>query len=152
MSDDNEPDGSNESGSGLRKQLEAALAAQKASDKLLAGYVAKEMIASKGLKHVSAEDLAQVPLSEMEAKATELDAAKAAQAESLFRSTLASRGLEGDQLEQTLALLLGSSDEPASEVYGRIRSVGKVQAAPPASDIEKGLTGPDLIRATFQKK
>lgn len=152
MADDYGDESSNESGSGLRAKLEAALGTIKTYETELIGFKAEKVIQEKGLKHISAADLAGIPLNELDTKAPELDAAKAQQAESLFRSTLAARGLSGDQLESALAVLTGSAPEPASAVLDRIRKVGSVQAAAPASPTEQGLYGEDLIRAAVHAR
>ncbi len=72
-----------QTGGALRKELEKALADLNTLKTSNAEHMAEKVIRDAGLEWVTASDLAGVPTAEMVAKATELDTAKAAEAERL---------------------------------------------------------------------
>lgn len=139
-----------ETGGSLRTKLESALATNASLTETLVSYKAKDVIQAKRLKHVTPEDFKGVKLDEIEAKADELEVAKAADAERVLRSVLASKGLEGDELEAEIAQLLGSDDSKATEK--RVQTVSRINGDRPGAAETQGLIGPAKIQAHFAAK
>lgn len=94
-------------GSSLRKLAEDAIKANKELTTKLSAYEAREVISKLGLTNVRPEDLSGVAASEMEAKAKEVDSARAAQANELITAGLKSRGYSDADIAKFLE---GSTD------------------------------------------
>lgn len=149
--DDGSLDGT-ESGGQLRAKLEAALAANKTLTEEVLGFKAEKVISAKGFKFVTPEDLHGVGLDELETKAAEVEAAKAAQRESVVKQVLADKGLQGDQLDAALKNLLSPEQAQADAAIGRLAEVGRIQGNVPSTAGEQGLFGKSRIRAALAKK
>lgn len=148
--DDETVETGKESGGSLREKLEAALARESDLKAKVLSYQAREVIAEKGYKHVTPEDLKGVDLDGIEAKAEELEQAKAAQEAEVLKRVLGSKLGDGADVDAVIQGLLGGGDDQ-SAALDRIRSVGKVQGSPVAKDQDAaGLSGPELLRHAFR--
>jgi hypothetical protein len=151
MSDDFNSEDEKETGSTLRSKYEQAIETNKALQAELVEMKAKDLISSKGYKHLSVEDLSGVDLSELEAKAEALEAQKAAADAEAVRRVLAGRGLDDSQLDAALATILGSTEGGDSKALDRIAAAGKIVGTPPSAVEDETLYGPSRIRAAYAK-
>lgn len=136
----------NESGGALRTKLEEALRAKAEVDAKLAGYEAKDVISAQGYKYVTPQDLTGVPSTELAAKAAELENTKLDQAKAILRVSLAGK-VEADQLEATIAGLLGKSEVTEAQAAAlRLSTVSNIQGLPETGVDVNSLYGPDLLR------
>lgn len=140
------PDGSEEqqeSGSQLRAKLEAALSENRTLKSSLTQF------AVKGLRYVRPEDLAEVAVDQIEAKAAELEA----QRKSAEDEALAGRlGVPVEDLESALAKLAGTGEQPKSEqpvVRSPFASTGALGGTPPGSTPDPNLRGRSRIEAAL---
>jgi hypothetical protein len=144
MSGEHGSEESQETGGGLRAQLEAAIAEKAAAERALAETIAGNF------QHVKAEDLSGVPRSELAAKAAEIENQRKVEQETLVQSALKARGLTDDQIAELLA---GSgapapSSQPAPQ--GAPEILGRIQGTPPSAKPDtEGLVGPQRIRAAL---
>jgi len=144
----NEP----ESGKSLRDRLAEAERARRELETEVTGYRAKEIISSKGFTHVKPEDLVGVASTDLEKKAEEIEAAKAALESEVLKAALLRRGVSADEVEGAVAQLLGKSEEQdQSESLALLSQVSKV-AGTPAPRTNPDLFGPDLIEAELLQK
>jgi hypothetical protein len=140
-------------GSGLRAQLEAALAAVASLTSENVSYKAKELISAKGYKHVTPEQLKEVKPEELEAKADELEQAGAATEVAVLTRVLTAQGLSAEDLESSIKALTGTSQsDEAIETLSRVRSATQLTGTPPPKPGEevKDLHGPELIRHAYR--
>jgi hypothetical protein len=152
--DDDDTD-EQESGSGLRKKLEAAIASNKKLTEQLSTLRVKDLIVEKGLKYVKPEELAGVALDEIEKRATDLEASRRVERASIAREVFVSQGLEGDDLEAAVAdLVSGSSKEKSAEdeALERTSAARKVTGTPAPLVDTSGLTGQARLEAVFSKQ
>jgi hypothetical protein len=151
MAEDFDSEDEKESGSSLRKKLEAALKERDEALKVAIASKAQVLIGEKGYKHLTAEDLAGVSLSDLEAKADELEAQKAAADAAALRRVLEAKGFKDSELDQAMKGLLG--DEPdQNATQDRIRDAARLQGTPPPQIQDKGLMGRDLLYAAYAQK
>lgn len=137
-----------ESGGQLRQKLEEALAAKAAMEAQVFTLSAEKVIGATGLKHVKPEDLVGVPLAELEVKAQEVEATKAAAAEALLKEAVKARGVSDDQIDQVLSQLLGAAEKsPASAAHDRLNQLGHIQGKPLGSIPDPVEPGLDRIKA-----
>lgn len=95
-------------GGTLRKKLEEAIAENRKLAQRVATGEAKELISSKGYNLVKPEDLADVPLDQIEVKAKELHEQRLESRKETIREVLADRhGLEGAELDAAVEDFLG---------------------------------------------
>ncbi len=141
----------NESGGSLRTKLETALTDNAAMAQQLGHYKAVDIISAKGYKNVTPEDLANVKLGEMEAKAAELEEANGVRQAAAVRAVLSQKGLSGDQLDAAVADLMGPPTNDNGAALDRIRALGKVTGSAPSKDDDHGNTvfGPSRIKKAF---
>jgi hypothetical protein len=140
---DGVPDESgNESGSALREKLEATIEANKATAAELNRRVASAH------EFVTPEDLAGVPLDQLDAKAAEISQARAAERQALLVEELKRRGVAEDQLEAALANLgVKPQEQPAPS---QVASLGQLPGNVPAvNQVPEGVRGYDRIRAAI---
>jgi hypothetical protein len=143
MTGEAEPEGTQESGGALRAQLEAALAERTQWQSVAAAQTASRF------NHVTAEDLSGVPHDQLEAKATEVSAARVQERQSILESELAARGLTAEQITQALATPVTGKQAPSQP---NLEHLGSLPGGRPATVDFEGLTGPDLIRAAVSAR
>jgi len=131
-----------ETGGELRAKLEAALKDLNTLKASNASLTAEKVIRDSGLTYVTAADLSEIPTDEMVAKATELEASKAAQAEELAAKFLAAKGVTLDQIDGAAA-----GQKPA-ETATRVASLGSLQGTRPKPSFE-GKMAQDLLYAAY---
>lgn len=136
----------NESGGALRTKLEEALKTNAELAARVVAHEAKDVISAQGYKYVTPQDLTGVPIGELAAKAAELENTKLDQAKAILRVSLAGK-VEADQLEATIAGLLGKSEVSEAQAAAlRLSTVSNIQGLPDTGvDVSK-LYGADLIR------
>lgn len=146
MAADDQDNEDQESGSTLRAKLEASIAEANALRETAAEATVK------GFKYVKPSDLAGVAPKEMASKALEIEAAKAAERDTLLREALAERGLTDDQLDEALGKLAGG-EKPDSEptAADRVASLGQLAGSAPRPPENVG-TGDSRIRAAIASK
>lgn len=145
--------GENETGSGLRKQLDKAIETNKALTERLVKLEAKELIETKGWATVKLEDFDGVELDGLEEHGEKLHAERVGLVKDLFSK----QGFEGDDLERQVQALLagnlaqaqGESDDEPTGAEG-VRSLSSVKGEPP-SRVSKAadLHGLAAIEAAF---
>lgn len=139
----------NESGGQLRSKLEASLAAQRDMAKELRGFKATALIAEKGFRYVTAEDLADVDLAELGKSAAAIEDRKGKERETVLRQVFTDQGVAEDQLDNAVAQFLAPKQESRAEQSTRIADLGRVHGT--RVDTSKtGLTGQDLILASLK--
>jgi len=144
----NEIDIEKADGGTLRKKLEEALKENKTLSEENATFKAGTVIEEHGFSLVKPEELAGVPVSQLEAKGKELQEQHQAQREELVRSVFEERGLEGDDLDTAVKDLLGGGEAPGGgqdsdftgfEDLGGSRP-SRTPTAPPMTDALGNLT------------
>ena len=146
--------GEEETGSGLRRKLEDAVASNRKLEDALRAERSARIVAEKGLSLVKPEDLEGVDLDKLEERATQIHNERHAQQSELLRKALESKGFEGDQIEDMVQEALGqaSTETPEAQALARARSLGSVDSRPvPLVDTEN-VHGEDAIRAHFEKE
>jgi hypothetical protein len=141
----------NESGGSLREKLEATIKERNALASELVGFKAQGLIAEKQWQHVTVEDLKGVKLTELETKGAELEAAKAALKESVLKEVLSKQGIDGEQLDEAIAQLVGKvapADDTAATL-ARMRATAGIQGSAPGKIEQPGLFGASRIRAAL---
>jgi hypothetical protein len=151
MSEADEFDPSTADGGALRQRYEAVLKDAKDAKAELAILRAGAVIADKGYKYVKASDLAGVAPSDVEAKATEIEAAKTAERTELLKSSLAENGVDADDVNDGLAELLGRSQHDSQAQLSRLNGVGGVGGTVPPVHDTRGLHGVDRIEGALAK-
>lgn len=150
--------GNEESGSTLRAKLEEALAREREMASELARYKAAELITQKGLKYVTPEDLAGVPLGELEDRASKLQEERQKVFELAIRRSFEAAGIAGDELEaQVKAFMEGQIQAPAqsapdefTDAMRRASQVAQMGGAPPARNPET-MTSLEKIEAGLRQ-
>jgi len=142
VGEDVSSDSGQETGGELRAKLEAALDENKNLKSSVSSLTAEKVIRDSNLTYVKPEDLSGLSTDEMVAKATELEASKAAQAEELAAKFLAAKGVTLDQIDGAAA-----GQKPA-ETATRVASLGSLPGTRPKPDFE-GLHGADLLYAAY---
>jgi len=130
MTDENSDD---ESGSGLRSQLETALAQKKVLEEQNGRLVVGNFINSKSdeFSLVEASDLVGVPEAQLADKAAEIQAEKTTSREAVIDSVLAGKGYTGDELVAARTEFLSSGgDTSTADAYGRAAALGGVGGSP----------------------
>lgn len=150
MAEDFDSEDEKESGSSLRKKLEAALSERDEALKVAIAAKAQVLITEKGYKHLTAEDLAGVSLSDLEAKADELEAQKTAADAAAIRRVLEAKGFKDSELEQAVKGLLGN-EQDGTATQDRLREAARLQGTPPAQIQDKSLVGKDLLYEAYAK-
>jgi hypothetical protein len=144
------PDGvvdesNNESGSALRERLEATIEASKAT----AAELNRRVAAAH--EFVTPEDLAGVPLDQLDTRAAEISQARAAERTELLKEELKRRGVAEDQLEAALANLGVATQAPP--VSSQVASLGSLPGTVPSVNATpEGVRGYDRIRAALGAK
>lgn len=152
MAEDFDSEDEKESGSSLRKKLEAALKERDEAVQAAVSAKAQVLISEKGYKHLTAEDLHGVSLSELEAKAEELETQKTAADAAAIRRVLEAKGFKDSELEEAVKGLLGDGQQiDTNATQDRIRDAARLQGTPPAQIQDKGLSGKDLLYAAYAK-
>jgi hypothetical protein len=100
-----------EGGTGLRKFAEAAQADWRKTQVELTNLKAERLIQEHGYHLVTAEDLAGVPLSDLESRAEAVEAEKLESQRALARDMLARKGIEGDELDRAVDELLAPTPD-----------------------------------------
>lgn len=150
MAEDFDSEDEKESGSSLRKKLEAALKERDEAVQAAVSARAQVLISEKGYTHLTAEDLAGVSLSDLEAKADELEAQKAAADAAAIRRVLEAKGFKDSELEQAVKGLLGD-EQDGTATQDRLREAARLQGTPPAQIQDKSLVGKDLLYEAYAK-
>jgi hypothetical protein len=130
MAEDNTND---ESGSGLRDQLETALAQKKVLEEQNGRLVVGNFISSKSNEFslVEASDLAGVPEAQLAEKAAAIQAEKIASREAVVDSILTGKGFTGDELVAARTEFLSTGgDTSTADAYGRAAQLGGVGGQP----------------------
>lgn len=150
--DDTQVETGKESGGQLREKLEQALKDNASLRTEVLGYKASQLIAEKGYKHVTPEDLQGVDLDGIEAKAAEVEQSKAELEAQVLKRVLGDKFGDGVDVDAAInSLISGEGDGAALD---RIRSVGKLQGEPVsrgAVDVSQ-LHGQELLRYAFSSK
>jgi|SRR5690606_1569817 hypothetical protein len=121
-----------EGGKGLRRILEEALADKRAKEAELATLKTEKVLAN-GYSEVKPEDLAGVPVDQLEDRAKELHEQRLGQKREVARQLLAGQGLEGDALDQAVEKMLGGQPVQAAEPgnqFGALRQVTEAGGSP----------------------
>lgn len=133
---------SKDGATGLRKHLSDANKVNRELTQRLVRSEAQAVIAREGLTLVSPEDFSGVGLDEVEAKARELQQAKLDARANVLREVYIEKGLEGDELEQAVADMLGSgqatstsSDSPEERMRRTDMIVGRTRPADDGADL-----------------
>lgn len=137
-------------GSGLRKFAETVQKETRSAMAELATLKAGKVIQEHGYHLITAEDLAGVPVDDLEAKAEALEAEKLESQKVLARDMLTRKGLTGDELDRAVDELLQPS--PTNE-EARLRAAQAGQAGgvpTPLVDVAK-LHGVEAIRHGLSK-
>jgi hypothetical protein len=138
------------SGSKLRQKLEEALSTNRKLAEEVSSFRAREVISSKGFKHVSAQDLAGVPLDQLEAKAAEIEQDKLAQREAVLREVLSEKGMPEQELEKAVKALVGDAPgDQTTSALGRMSQLAKSGGSVPPPVAQEGLFGPSRLRAAL---
>jgi hypothetical protein len=138
------PEGAPESGKEFREKFERTAAELRAAKALLAEQ------SVQGLKYVKPEDLAEVDLTQMGARAAELEAQREQEQTNLLKAALESRGLSGDDLDAALQNLTGT--KPATEVTetpSQVATLGRLPGTAPGKSTDDGLFGQSRLEAAF---
>jgi hypothetical protein len=150
MADDTQ--GGNESGGGLRKQLEDTIAVNKQLSERLRGYEVKSLIEENGWATVKPEDFEGVELAGLEEHGQKLHEQRVGLVKDLLSRNL---NLEGDELEkQVSAFLAGEarSTEDQSQPAGgveKVRRLGEISGERPGQTRLAELEGVAAIEAAF---
>lgn len=139
-----------ETGGSLRAKLEASNAENREMAAELRSFKAAKEIADKGYKHVTLDDLKDVSLTELSAKAAELETKKTADHEVVLRQVLAAQGYDGDALDTAVSQLL-NPEESHNEVSTRLASLGRISGGAPGAHDTEGRTGRHLIEAGLEE-
>jgi hypothetical protein len=107
----NEIDLEKADGGTLRKKLEEALSKNRELEQRVVTSEVDRINREHGYK-LKAEDLGEVPVDQLEAKAKELHEQAQSQRRETIRSVFAERGLEGDDLDQAVEGFLSGADAP----------------------------------------
>lgn len=143
-------------GSALRKKLEDALKANKQLSTENARFHAAEVIATKGLTLVKAEDLAGVAIDQIETKAEALHNERRDQRIDVAKDLLRLQGIAEDELDKAVeGILAGSAPTPKSEteqVLGQInaqRALGQQAGTPVGQPSPSDLHGREAMEWAF---
>lgn len=144
------PEGSEdqqESGSQLRQKLEAALAENRSLRE------AVNQFATKGFQFVKPEDLAEVAIDQIEAKAAELEAQRKSEQDQLLAARL---GVPVEELDAALAKLKGDGGQSQTQQQQAVRSpfasTGALGGEPVGSQPDPTLFGRRRIEAALAAK
>lgn len=143
MSDDTNTEVTEESGTALRSKLEEAIAANREFEKTTQSLAAKVVILENGFSYVKPEDLAGVPVDEFAAKAAEIQAAKAAERESIFRQEAEARGIQFDSTAKP------ATADPA---ISRVASLGNLGGTPVGQQRPQPQTPDDWLDVALNSK
>lgn len=150
---ENDSADTNEAGGTLRAKLEAALAEKRELESQLVPLKAAQVIGSKGYKYVTADDLKDVSLTEIEAKAATLEAQKEAMRLDVVKQILAEQGVDEASLESAAKRFIGAEkSETNADVSTRLAGLSRIGGEIPESDVERGKTGVARIEAALQEK
>lgn len=139
-----------ESGGSLRKTLEETLKERNELASQLVGYRAQDLIVSKQWQHVTAEDLKNVKLEELEAKGAELETSKAALKEAVLKEVLEAQGIAGDDLTAAIEALVGKTrGDDTTAALARMRAATSAPGSAPGKPEQSGLFGASRIRAAL---
>jgi hypothetical protein len=130
-----------ESGSQLREKLEAALNENKTVKTVLAQAVVK------GLRYVTPEDLKDVAVDQIEAKAAELESTRKAAEDAALAARL---GVPVEDLDAALAKLSGQGDQPPAQqpaTRSPFAFTGALGGQPTGSIPDPNVRGVDRIQA-----
>lgn len=155
--DGNEVDLSKADGGFLRKKLEEALADNANLSKQAATSKIGEIVGADGFSLVKAEDLAGVSVGQIEAKAKQVQAERT----EVIRSALATKGLEGADLDAALGDFLSGGEPPVpgvqDENFTNTENLGggrpkRTPDAPPMDDAMGNLTSAFEDQAKSSRK
>lgn len=150
MADDFESEDERESGSTLRRKYEAVLGEKANLERELRAVKAQAILVEKGYSRVTVDDLADVSLAELEAKAAELESQKEQHEADILRRVLAGKGLKDGEIESAVKELLGMNEQDRQlQALDRIRAVGRTGGTPPGQSEDPNLFGPSRIRAAY---
>lgn len=152
--DHDEQELNGETGKGLRQQLEAALKQNAELTALVRDSKVNELLQGGKYTLVSASDLKDVPLDQIEAKAEELHKQHLAIGQEAMKAQLALRGLPAAEVESIIADVFSADAEARQQkgVYDRLKQVGSTTGAPPARAAEEVEPGYDRIRSALGAK
>lgn len=143
----------NEEPSKLRERLSELGGQNKQMAAELAQYKAGDVIVTQGYMYVQPEDLADVPLEQLEERAAALETERATVFEGVVRRQLTAAGVEDGDLDKRVSEFL-ASDRPAgadrersedADAFRRARSMGP-GGAPPARNPDS-MSTMDKLRA-----
>lgn len=135
MSDSDQSTANEETPSKLREIIEAKAAEAREARTALVTEV------TGAFKYVKPDDLANVPIGELKAKATELEQAKAAEREALLLEELQARGIDPSIISQPAVEQETTAD--------RLASVGSLGGIPSRQQADPNLSGRDKIKAAI---
>jgi hypothetical protein len=155
FTDDLNDDGEGgQDGKGLRKQLEAALAANRQLQEQLSTFQAEKVLSDKGFTLVKPEELKGVAPDQIEAHAQKLQTERAALQQELLKDALTKLGIEvdGDALEDVVAGAAPKNTETTeADAASRIRGLGRQDTRPVTPINPDKLHGFDAIRAGIEQ-
>lgn len=143
---DEDLESGSESASTLRSRLAETAKANRELETELRTLRADKLISEKGYKLVSSADLSEVPLGDLEARATEIEARKQVDGENAMKAVLRSRGYSEEEVETSLLNLLGTTQGELADAQARLRTVTTTSGSIAPIDNRAQLTGPDRIR------
>lgn len=147
---DEQPEGGSETGGSLRAKLEASLEANRQMAAELHGFKAQQIIAEKGYKHVTIDDLQGVDLTELATKAEAIEKQNLQLRETVLKETLQSQGLDGDRLDEAVKNLLHPQESHA-DTSTRLANLGRIAGGAPGAHDTENLTGRQLIMAGIEE-
>lgn len=141
-----EAEAGQESGSQLRDKLEAALAENRAIRSTLVETTVK------GFRYVKPDDLKDVAVDQIEAKAAELEAERKSAEDAAIAARL---GVSVEDLDAALAKLSGTGDQPKAEqpaTRSPFALTGALGGQPTGSTPDPNLRGVDKIEAAIRAR
>ena len=131
-------------GKGLRGQLEAQLAANKALADKLRSYEVLETVGKFDL--VSADDLEGVEAEDLEQRATEIQTERTALRVQVAKDLLKAQGVDEADLDSKVTDLLAGSED-ATQAFARVRQTAEVAGNPTPAVNPESLHGIAAIAA-----
>lgn len=137
-------------GRGLRQKLEAVLAENRSAMSELTTLKAEKVIRDSGFSTVRVEDLAGVPLDQLDEKAAALHEERQAAKRQVAEELLAAQGLSETEVKERVEQLLGGASGPDSQddALGRLKQISQIGAPAPAVSADR-LHGVDAMAAAF---
>jgi len=144
-----------ESGSSLRRKLEAQLEKNQELSKELSSYKAQAVIVENGFSLVKPEDISDAKPDEMISAAEAVQEKRLSEREDVVRDILSQKGFTGEELDQAAQEMLNPSDADLS-AYSRAKETSAIGGnATPLKDprtIQPGLSRIEYALESKAKK